>query len=125
MSKVVVQECKNYDIGRIEEKISQGMEFLGGWNKFLHEGMTVLIKVNLIGPKTSDSAAVTHCGFVRALTRILKGKGCKVWIGDSSGGAYSRRGLCSRENTYKHRSPCTGYYCDEDDRLGGLRCSNI
>lgn len=35
----------------------------------------------------SDSAAITHSEFVRAMTRILKSKGCTVWIGDSSGGA--------------------------------------
>jgi uncharacterized protein (DUF362 family) len=43
--------------------------------------------VNLIGPKSSNTAAITHCEFVRAITKILKGKGCIVWIGDSSGGA--------------------------------------
>jgi uncharacterized protein (DUF362 family) len=30
---------------------------------------------------------VTHCEFVRAITRILNQKGCTVWIGDSAGGA--------------------------------------
>lgn len=47
----------------------------------------MLLKVNLIGPKTSETAAVTHAEFVRAMIRILKGKNCNVWIGDSSGGA--------------------------------------
>ena len=87
MSKVVVQECENYDVLRVVEKINSGVEILGGWGKFLHKGMTVLIKVNLIGPKSSDTAAVTHSEFVRALTKILISKGCTVWIGDSSGGA--------------------------------------
>jgi uncharacterized protein (DUF362 family)/Pyruvate/2-oxoacid:ferredoxin oxidoreductase delta subunit len=87
MSKVVVQECESYDLEVVIEKINSGIEILGGWSKFLHEGMTVLIKVNLIGPKVSETAAVTHYEFVRALTKILIGKGCKVWIGDSSGGA--------------------------------------
>jgi uncharacterized protein (DUF362 family)/ferredoxin-like protein FixX len=49
--------------------------------------MKVLLKVNLIGPKSPESAAVTHCEFVRALVRILKQKDCTVWIGDSAGGA--------------------------------------
>lgn len=50
-------------------------------------GDKVLLKVNLIGSKSSDSAAVTHSEFVRAVARILKQRGCEVWIGDSSGGA--------------------------------------
>lgn len=87
MSRVVIQECESYKVERVIEKVNAGIEILGGWERFVHKGMTVLIKVNLIGPKNSDTAAVTHCDFVRALTRILIGKDCKVWIGDSSGGA--------------------------------------
>lgn len=49
--------------------------------------MKVLLKVNLIGPKASDSAAITHSDFVRAIVQILKEYKCIVWIGDSSGGA--------------------------------------
>lgn len=87
MSKVIIQECKDYKVEDIMIKINNGIEKLGGWDKFVKPGNTVLLKVNLIGPKSSDSAAVTHSVFVRALTRILKSKGCTVWIGDSSGGA--------------------------------------
>jgi uncharacterized protein (DUF362 family)/NAD-dependent dihydropyrimidine dehydrogenase PreA subunit len=87
MSKVVLKECTTYDINNVIEKVNNGIELIGGWNKFVRPGMKVLLKVNLIGPKTSDSAAVTHCEFVRAITRILRNRGCIVWIGDSSGGA--------------------------------------
>ena len=87
MSKVILQECKEYNIDLLTEKINAGIEMLGGWNSFVSPGMTVLLKVNLIGPKTADTASITDPVFVRALTRILKDQGCKVWIGDSSGGA--------------------------------------
>lgn len=87
MSKVVVKECENYDLENVIEKINSGIELLGGWDTFVKPGMKVLLKVNLIGPKLPESAAVTHCEFVRALTRILNQKGCTVWIGDSAGGA--------------------------------------
>lgn len=87
MSKVVINECENYNIENVIKKINSGIELLGGWDAFVKPGMKVLLKVNLIGPKTPESAAVTHCEFVRALTRILKQKGCTVWIGDSAGGA--------------------------------------
>lgn len=87
MSKVIIQECKDYIVDDIIVKINNGIERLGGWDKFVKTGNVVLLKVNLIGPKSSDSAAVTHSEFVRALTIILKDKGCTVWIGDSSGGA--------------------------------------
>ncbi len=87
MSKVIVQECKNYDLETIVEKINAAVESLGGWDKFVKPQDKVLLKVNLIGPKSSETAAVTHSEFVRAMVKILKGKNCDVWIGDSSGGA--------------------------------------
>ncbi|MGE4585569.1 MAG: DUF362 domain-containing protein [Sphaerochaeta sp.] len=87
MSKVVIQECRKYDLDTMIPQINAAVELLGGWDAFVKPQDKVLLKVNLIGPKTSDSAAVTHAEFVRAVVRILKGKGCTVWIGDSSGGA--------------------------------------
>ncbi|NLT95928.1 MAG: DUF362 domain-containing protein [Clostridia bacterium] len=87
MAKVVIKECKSYDVNHLISKINSGIELIGGWNKFVRPGNKVLLKVNMIGPKSSDSAAITHCEFVRALVRILKEQGCTVWIGDSSGGA--------------------------------------
>lgn len=87
MAKVVIQECSSYEINGLMQKINDGIERLGGWDSFVHPGDKVLLKVNLIGPKPSESAAVTHSEFVRAMVRILKQRGCEVWIGDSSGGA--------------------------------------
>lgn len=87
MSKVIIKECKDYSLDSLIEKINASIELLGGWDKYVKPQDKVLLKVNLIGPKTSESAAVTHSEFVRAMIRILKSKGCIVWVGDSSGGA--------------------------------------
>jgi len=87
MGKVIVQECSDYETNNLILKINEGIEKIGGWSRIVKTGDTVLLKVNLIGPKSSDSGAITHCEFVRAMVRILKNKGCNVWIGDSSGGA--------------------------------------
>jgi uncharacterized protein (DUF362 family)/Pyruvate/2-oxoacid:ferredoxin oxidoreductase delta subunit len=85
--KVAVMQCGTYNTDEVTEKINEGVKQLGGWERFLKPGMNVLLKVNLIGPVTSETAAVTHCEFVRAITRIVKQYGCNVWIGDSAGGA--------------------------------------
>jgi len=87
MSKVIIQECTEYNVDKVIKKINKGVELLGGWNKFIKPMDIVLLKINLIGPKPPDSAAVTNCEFVRAIIRILKEYKCTVWIGDSSGGA--------------------------------------
>ncbi|MEQ8174990.1 MAG: DUF362 domain-containing protein, partial [Syntrophomonadaceae bacterium] len=67
--------------------LNAGMDLLGGWDQFVKPGMVVLLKVNLIGPKRPETAAITHAELVRALTQILVQRGCTVWIGDSSGGS--------------------------------------
>jgi len=99
MSKVIIQECKDYSVEDIMVKINNSIEKLGGWDNFVKPGNIVLLKVNLIGPKSSDSAAVTHSEFVRALTRILIARGCTVWIGDSSGGAIA--GIAPTAQSFK------------------------
>jgi len=99
MSKVVIQECKNYELETLIEKINAAIEILGGWDKFVKPQDKVLLKVNLIGPKPSNSAATTHAEFVRAMVRILKGRNCTVWIGDSSGGAIA--GIAPTAQSFK------------------------
>lgn len=87
MSMVAIKNCPDYTLNVMMDKLDEGIDLLGGWGRFITPGMKVLLKVNLIGPKPSDSAAITHAEFVRALTRMLKAHHCTVWIGDSSGGA--------------------------------------
>ena len=99
MSKVIIQECKSYDLETMIAKINAAIDLLGGWDQFVKPQDRVLLKVNLIGPKTSETAAVTHSEFVRALVRILKGKECEVWIGDSSGGAIA--GIAPTAQSFK------------------------
>lgn len=86
-TKVAVMQCGSYDTDEVTAKINEGAKLLGGWERWLQPGMKVLLKVNLIGPAPPETAAVTHCEFVRAVTRIVKRHGCSVWIGDSAGGA--------------------------------------
>lgn len=93
MSTVVIKECKSYQLDELTDRINSGMEQIGGWDKFVKPGMNILLKVNLVGPKTSDSAAITNSEFVRAITRILVQRKCQVWIGDSSGGAIPGRAV--------------------------------
>ena len=87
MTKVIVQECESYEVNQIMNQINGGIEALGGWSQFVKPLDRVLLKVNLIGPKPPESAAITHFDFVRAIVRILRVQECEVWIGDSSGGA--------------------------------------
>lgn len=96
MVQVVIKDCDTYQMDCLLKRIEDGIELLGGWEKFVSPGMKVLLKVNLIGPKKPDTAAITHPEFVRALARILIKRGCTVWIGDSSGGAIAGMALTAQ-----------------------------
>ena len=89
-------ECPDYDVERLICKLNEGAALLGGWDRWVKPGMNVLIKPNLIRPMLPESAAVTHCELVRAVIRILKGRGCNVWVGDSSGGAIGGKAQTGR-----------------------------
>ena len=56
---------------------------------FVKEGMTVVIKANLVSAMKPDEAATTHPLLLSALTEMLTAKGASVIIGDSPGGLYN------------------------------------
>jgi uncharacterized protein (DUF362 family)/ferredoxin len=89
MAKVVLKQCATYDNEPLIRTLDEGIRQLAdnGWGDFVAPGNTVLLKVNLISPMASETGAVTHAEFVRAMVRIMRREGCEVWIGDSSGGA--------------------------------------
>ena len=86
---VSVQGCNNYEYEKVKSAVEQSFSNLGGINKYIHTGETVLLKVNLIMKKNPEDAATTHPALVRALAEILIDYGCSVMIGDSPGGPFS------------------------------------
>ena len=53
------------------------------------EGMTVIIKANLVSAMKPEEAATTHPVLLSVLTEMLVERGAKVIIGDSPGGLYN------------------------------------
>jgi len=39
VSKIVIQECENYNTKAITEKLNSSMVFIGGWAEFIKSGM--------------------------------------------------------------------------------------
>lgn len=52
MAEVIIKDCDDYRLDSVKNRITEGIELLGGWERFVSPGMKVLLKVNLIGPKT-------------------------------------------------------------------------
>ncbi len=96
---IALMQCASYDTELLMQKISDGVNLLGGFAQWIRPGMNVLLKVNLISPMPPESAAVTHVDFVRAVVRLLRPLGCTVWVGDSSGGAIGGKAQTGRSFT--------------------------
>lgn len=127
MTRVVIKDCKDYELNILTEKLNSAVELLGGWDSFVRPGMKVLLKANLLSRKSPESAAVTHCELVRALTRILKAKGCTVWIGDSSGGAIrgdSTTAACMKATGMEKVAAEEGAELKNFDREGAVEVGN-
>lgn len=78
---VALTRCGDY--GQIAEAIARQFELLGGVEKFVKRGDTVLLKPNLIAPRSHRYAAQTHPAVIIAAATLLKDFGAKCFVGDS------------------------------------------
>jgi uncharacterized protein (DUF362 family)/Pyruvate/2-oxoacid:ferredoxin oxidoreductase delta subunit len=71
------------DYASVSEALSRLMEGLGGMERFVKPGQSVLIKPNLLSDHTPEDAVTTHPEVVRALIRLVKSAGATPWVADS------------------------------------------
>jgi len=85
MSKptVTLTRCSDYSQPKITEGIARHFELLGGVEKFINRGDTVLLKPNFISPKPRSCAAQTDPAVILATAELLKDFGAKPFVGDS------------------------------------------
>ena len=84
MESVTILKVESYQVD-LADKIVKLLRPLGGLDNFCKYGERVLLKPNLLMPKTPESAALTHPEVIIALARLLIDQGCRVAIGDSPG----------------------------------------
>ena len=80
---VSVVECSSYK--NCYSSIKKSVDLIGGINSFVDKDDIVLIKPNLLAPRSSDSAVTTHPEFVRSVIKLVKKSGAKIYVGDSPG----------------------------------------
>ena len=56
---VALTKCNNYEPLKIADAIQRQFELLGGLDKFVRPGNTVLLKPNFIAPKSRQRATQT------------------------------------------------------------------
>lgn len=89
-NRVYVDKCEEYDPQKIESILEKRFRELHIDEK-IKEGMTVVVKPNLIMKATPDAAATTHPEVLAAVGRIVKRLGARVLIAESSGGLYTEQ----------------------------------
>ncbi len=99
--RVSIARCSDYRDNAIGQAVLQTLEPLGGLERFVKKGDRVLLKLNLLSPRTPDAAVTTHPALVRAVVRLVQELGATPVVGDSPGG----RGTVS---SYAHVLRTTG-----------------
>ncbi len=81
---VALARCHDYDPGRVARAIARQFDLLGGIERFVKPGDSVLVKPNLIGPRSHRRYPTqTHPEVVLAVVRLLKDCGARPFVGDS------------------------------------------
>jgi len=80
---VILSRCSDYSQTRIAEALQKQFELLGGLEKFVKPGDTVLLKPNFIAPRSRRHATQTDPAVIIETARLLKDFGAKPFVGDS------------------------------------------
>ncbi|HSV26699.1 MAG TPA: DUF362 domain-containing protein [Sedimentisphaerales bacterium] len=75
--------CGDYEAARVREALIESIGQLGGLQKFVRTGDSVLLKPNFIAPAPRENAAQTDPEIIVQLAVLLKEIGAKPFVGDS------------------------------------------
>lgn len=78
---VSIRKCSSYDSAEVYDAIKAGLDDIGFKFK---EGISILLKPNIIAQNSPDQCTTTHPSIVDAVCRIFKERSCRVTIGESS-----------------------------------------
>lgn len=85
MSKVVMIRCNSYETKAVNEAIQRGVQLLGGIDKFITPGETILLKPNLVAADPPEKCSTTHPAVMAGLLNLLSKQSITVTYGDSPG----------------------------------------
>lgn len=80
---VALKACAGYEPARVKESIASLIALMGGIEKFVTPGDSVLLKPNMLAPATPEKAVTTHPAVVRAVAELVLDGGGKPFIADS------------------------------------------
>jgi uncharacterized protein (DUF362 family)/NAD-dependent dihydropyrimidine dehydrogenase PreA subunit len=80
---VSIERCSSYDPQEVKAALNKVLAPLGGMKSFVTPGSRVLLKPNLLAPKSAEAAVCTHPEVVRAVALRVMDAGGTVFLGDS------------------------------------------
>jgi len=81
--KVSLVRCGSYDPAEVEAAVKRSVDLLGGIERFVKPGETVLLKPNLLTDTEPEKGITTHPEVVRSVIRLIKPLTPHVLCGDS------------------------------------------
>jgi uncharacterized protein (DUF362 family)/Pyruvate/2-oxoacid:ferredoxin oxidoreductase delta subunit len=82
-STVSLTRCADYARARVEAGVREAVELLGGIERFVQPGQSVVIKPNLLQAVTPDKAVTTHPEVLRAVVVLAREAGGDVVMAES------------------------------------------
>ena len=92
---VTLTHCDDYAPVKVAACLQKHFDLLGGMDRFVRRGDTVLIKPNLIAPRSHRHATQTHPVVITELARLLKDFGAKPFVADSP--AWTNAKYCAKK----------------------------
>lgn len=85
MTIVAKVRVDTYEQQQLQPALQEALDILGGWEKFIQPGETVLIKPNMVEGMKPETAVTTHPELLRTVIRAVQACGAKAIVGDSPG----------------------------------------
>jgi uncharacterized protein (DUF362 family) len=80
---VALTRCVDYDRAKVSAAIVRQFELLGGLERFVSRGDSVLLKPNMIAPRSARHAVQTDPAVIIETARLLKDFGARPFVADS------------------------------------------
>lgn len=78
-------KCENYNEKIVKEKVEEALNLIGGLKKFVKTGQKVLIKPNLLSPRSPQDAVTTHPAVIKAVCEEVLSLSAQPTIADIPG----------------------------------------
>ena len=82
-STVTLTRCSDYSEERVSDCLRRHFELLGGLERFVKRGDSVLLKPNFIAPRPRQCATQTDPAIIIEMAKLLKDYGARPFVADS------------------------------------------